>query len=181
MRVIAVRLLLIVLLATSTSLYAQTLTMDEYRVKAAFLSNFVQFVEWSPEVFTNASEPINICVFGRNPFGSALQNAVRGKIIATRTVTVREMRDPKQVASCHMLFISASEQERAGQLIAELKGRNVLTVGETDGFIPAGGIISFRVKDSRVRFEIDASAASAAKLTISSKLLSLAENTKKRN
>jgi hypothetical protein len=65
--------------------------------------------------------------------------------------------------------------------LAELKGRSVLTVGETDRFVAAGGIISLGLRDSRIRFEIDAGAASAAKLKISSKLLSLAENTKKRN
>lgn len=178
LRTVAVRLLLGVLLATTTRLHAQTLIMDEYRLKAAFLSNFAQFVEWSPEAFTNASEPINICVLGRNPFGSNLHNAVRGKVVATRTVAVREIRDAKQVSRCHMLFISAAEQERSGQLIAELKGPNVLTVGETDQFVATGGIMSFRITDSRVRFVIDASAASAAKLTISSKLLSLAENTR---
>jgi hypothetical protein len=178
LRAVAVRLLLIVLLAAASRLHAQTLTMEEYRLKAAFLSNFAQFVEWSPEAFMNASEPINICVLGRNPFGSTLHNAVRGKVVATRTLAVREIRDAKQVASCHILFISAAEQERSGQRIAELKSSNVLTVGETDRFVATGRIMSFRVRDSRIRFEIDASAASAAKLSISSKLLSLAENTR---
>src|SRR5688572_22080180 len=135
---VVVRLLLIVLLTTAICLHAQTLTMNEYRVKAAFLSNFAQFVEWSPEAFANISEPINLCVLGRNPFGSALHDAVRGKVVTMRTLAVREIRDAQQVGSCHILFVSASEQERSGNLLTELNGRHLLTVGETDGSRAAG-------------------------------------------
>jgi hypothetical protein len=150
--------------------------VDEYHVKAVFLYNFAQFVEWAPDAFADADEPISLCVAGKNPFGSALQEAVRGRLVGTRTFVVRGVSEPKQAVRCHILFVPASEQERAGALFAELKGQSVLTVGETDRFISAGGVIRFRLKDARVRFDIDVSAALSARLRISSRLLSLADN-----
>jgi len=54
-----------------------------------------------------------------------------------------------------------------------------LTVGEADDFTVNGGVINFKLKDARVRIEIDAAAAERAKLRISSKLLSLAEIARK--
>ena len=49
---------------------------DEYRVKAAFVFNFTKFVEWPSGVFKTPVDPISICVFGNNPFGSALEQTV---------------------------------------------------------------------------------------------------------
>lgn len=61
----------------------------------------------------------------------------------------------------------------------EIKGLSILTVGETEDFTASGGVITFKLKDARVRFEIDIGAADRAKLRISSKLLSLAQAAKK--
>jgi hypothetical protein len=180
-RTFTLQIFSILLLAALSSYEMYAAEVGEYQVKAAFLYNFAQFVEWSPESFSAADEPIGMCVLGRNPFGSALQDAVRGKAVAGRSLAVREVSDTKQGTRCHILFVSAAEQERSLPVLAELKGRSVLTVGETDRFVAAGGIISLGLRDSRIRFEIDAGAASAAKLKISSKLLSLAENARKRN
>jgi hypothetical protein len=175
----AVRILLAALLTVFLCDKVCAGALDEYQVKAVFLYNFAQFVEWVPDSFSAPDEAIGICILGKNPFGSALQDAVKSKMVAGRSFLVREVSDAKQAARCHMLFISATEQERSVPLLGELKGLSILTVGETDRFIAAGGIISLGVRESRIRFEIDAGAASAAKLKISSKLLSLAENAKK--
>jgi hypothetical protein len=75
--------------------------------------------------------------------------------------------------------VSASDRKRFRFLLEELKGRSILTVGESDDFAANGGIINFKLKDARVRIEIDTAAADRAGLRISSKLLSLAEITKK--
>jgi len=51
----------------------------------------------------------------------------------------------------------------------------ILTVGENDGFAKRSGMIRFVVRDNKVRLRINVDAARAAKLTISSKLLRVAE------
>jgi hypothetical protein len=148
---------------------------DEYRVKAAFLFNFAKFVEWPATSFTSNDQPIEICILGQNPFGTSLEDAVRGKVAANRTFIVREVSSAQQAGNCHILFVGVSERKRSRAVLGELKGASVLTVGETEDFTATGGVISFKLKDGRVRFEIDPAAAERGNLRISSKLLSLAE------
>ena len=152
---------------------------DEYPVKAAFLFNFAKFVEWPSNAFKGPDDPIAICVLGQNPFGGALEDVVREKTVANRRFAVREISNSQQAYKCHIIFVSASDRKRFRFLLEELKGRSILTVGESDDFATNGGIINFKLKDARVRIEIDTAAADRAGLRISSKLLSLAEITKK--
>ena len=152
---------------------------DEYPVKAAFLFNFAKFVEWPADAFKGSDDPIGICVVGQNPFGSALQDLVRDKTVANRPFLVREAANAQQASKCQIVFVTASERKRFRSLLEDLRGHSILTVGEADDFVASGGIINFKLKDARVRIEIDAGAAERARLRISSKLLSLAEITRK--
>jgi hypothetical protein len=157
--------------------YSQPPVLDEYQVKAAFLYNFAKFVEWPSAAFKNPDDPIAICVLGQNPFGSALEDIINGKRVADRGLRVRQVSDQREAARCHIVFVSAADDKRT--FLEEVKSLPVLTIGERDGFLADGGIIVFTVKDTRVHFDIDADGAARAKLKISSKLLSLAESTKK--
>jgi hypothetical protein len=160
-------------------MHAEQPVADEYPVKAAFLFNFAKFVEWPPDSFKGPEDPIAICVLGQDPFGSALEDLVRNKTVANRAFVVRDVSNAQQASKCHIVFVSASERKRCRSLLAELKGHSILTVGEAEDFIENGGTINFKLKDARVRIEIDAGAAERARLRISSKLLSLAEITNK--
>jgi hypothetical protein len=152
---------------------------EEYRVKAAFLFNFAKFVEWPPQAFANSSDPIRICVLGQNPFGSALEDAVRDKTAEGRTFLVRQVSGEQPVAGCQILFIGLSERKRLHTILGEIKTQGVLTVGETDAFASEGGMINFKIEGGRVGLQINVNAAEQARLRISSKLLSLAQIVKR--
>ena len=154
---------------------AQAPAFNEYQVKAAFLFNFAKFVEWPPDAFSSPDQPIGICVLGQNPFGTVLEETVRGKVVGHRTFVVLQILDGQHVTGCHIVFICASAGKRSVSLLEELRNMGVLTVSETDGVQAMGGVIGLNLKDGRVRIEIDLAAAERAKLRISSKLLSLAE------
>lgn len=174
------RLLLAALVAGMLQVCAEgPSAIEEYDVKAAFLFNFAKFVEWPASAFKSADDPIKICVLGQNPFGSSLENAVRGKTFGSRAFVVQDVTNAQDAATCHILFVAASVYKRLSPIVGGLKTSTVLTVGETDDFAANGGIITFRVRDARVRFEIETSAAERAQLRISSKLLSLAQARKK--
>jgi hypothetical protein len=177
LRKVSIRLALIVL--TASLALATGPAMDEYQVKAAFLFNFARFIEWPASAFKGAEEPISVCVIGKNPFGSALEDAVRGKTIGDRSFVVRQVSSAQEANPCHILFVEVSNQSQVRQLLGDLKGFSILTVGDTEDFAANGGVITFKLKDARVRFEIAVGAAERAKLRISSKLLSLAETTKR--
>jgi hypothetical protein len=138
----------------------------EYQVKAAFLFNFLKFVEWPP---ASADVPWVIGVLGRDPFGETLDLTVRGKIVNGRNVDVRRYDKASDVRGCNILFIGRGDFERTG--IPTQPG--MLTVGESSGFLKAGGSISFYLEDNRVRFEIRPASARSAGLRVSSQLLKL--------
>jgi len=169
------QLALLAIAATAGHVHAEGSVADEYQVKAAFLFNFAKFVEWPADTFKAADDPITICVWGQDPFGGALEDVVRNKTVAGRPFVVRPVSNTAQATKCQIVFVTSSERKRVRSILDELKGRGILTVGEAEDFTSNGGVINFKLKDARVRIEIDTGAAERAKLRISSKLLSLAE------
>jgi hypothetical protein len=153
--------------------------IDEYQVKAAFLFNFAKFVEWPAKSFPKPSDPIVICIVGQNPFGDHLKQAIQGKVWEGRTFAIVQIADLPPNSRCQILFVNSSERQRFRSIAGSLKGSPILTVGETPGFIDDGGIINLKLEGGKIRFEINIEAAEQAQLTLSSKLLSLAQIVKK--
>ena len=104
---------------------------------------------------------------------------MRDKTVGSRGFVVHGVSTAQHASKCQIVFVSASERKRFHSHLEELKGHSILTVGEAEDFTANGGVINFKLKDARVRIEIDTAAAERAKLRISSKLLSLAEITRK--
>ena len=145
---------------------------NEYQVKAAFLFNFAKFVEWPANAFSDTNTPFVIGVLGQDPFGSYLDDIVRGERVNNRSLIVQRYRHVGEIKQCQVLFISRSESEHIDQIVSSLKYRQILVVTDADG--GNGGIaIRFVNEGNRIRFKIDAQAAKAANLVISSKLLRL--------
>jgi len=154
---------------------ARAKPIREYDLKAAFLFNFAQFVEWPPEAFPEASTPFVICVLGDDPFGKSLDEIVANEAIRNRKIVVQRHRDVQEISICHILYVGASETPRVSHILPALLERHILTVGETDFFTTHSGIIQFRLSENRLRLRINVEAARMAKLSISSQLLRQAE------
>jgi len=173
MRFGAILMLLLSLLLTPHGSHAQNSQPSEYQVKAAFIFNFAKFVEWPPGAFADARSPLLIGILGESPFGTDFEQAVRGKTLNNRPVTVKECRTTEEARKCHVLFISTSEKARLKEIFKDLASTNILTVGETEDFIKDGGMIRFFWEGNKIRFEISGDVAKKAGLKIDSKLLSL--------
>lgn len=158
------------ILLTSRFVHAQT---KEYQVKAAFLFNFAQFVQWPTNAFPNAEAPFTIGILGDNPFGRALEETVRNESVQGHRIVVSHSQQLQDVEHCQMVFISKSERGHVGEILSRFAGRNILTVSELPGFANRGGVINFYPEGTKVRFEINAAAAQRERLKISSELLSL--------
>src|SRR5712664_1838664 len=118
----------VLLLSRGAASPAPTPASPEYQLKAVFLFNFAQFVEWPPTAFPEAKAPLVIGVLGDDPFGPYLDETVRGEKVNNRPLVVQRFRQVEEIKTCHVLFISRSERERLGQILAGLKGRNILAV-----------------------------------------------------
>lgn len=145
---------------------------DEYRLKAAFVYRFPQFVEWPVAAVQNA-RTLDVCVLQPNPFGSDLEQFVTGESLAGRPLRVRVIAGADAVQGCHALFAGAQSESTADILKAAV-GHPVLTIGESDRFLEEGGIIALKLVDRRVRFDVSTANAQRAGLRISAQLLSLA-------
>jgi hypothetical protein len=143
----------------------------EYQVKAAFLFNFSQFVDWPAAAFAADNSPLVIGVLGDDPFGAMLDEIVRGEMVNGRPLAVRRYKSVDEVDACHILFIGRTQSQQLDTVVAALRDRNVLTVGDFDGFTSHGGMIRFVTVGNRIRLRVNLTAAQQAKLLISSKLL----------
>lgn len=169
-----VRLLLAALLVgSSIELSAQSRPAAEHEVKAAYLYQFGRYVEWPADQGATGSSLL-ICVLGHDPFGLALDEIVKGKVISTHPVVVKRILGPSELQDCRILFVSPSEDDRLPAILKALGKKTVLTVGEGIQFTRRGGMVAFTSEDRKVRFVVNLAAVEAAKLRLSSQLLRLA-------
>ncbi len=146
----------------------------EYRVKAAFVLNFASLTEWPSESFGDSKDPIVICHVGGSQTKSLLDAAYSGRRVGRRSLELRRLSSSEMVPGCHIVFITQGRGEQDREFITAVAGKSILTIGETEGFARSGGVIGFYNEGSKIRFEINLSAAERARLRISSRLLKLA-------
>jgi hypothetical protein len=177
------------LLFVGTQSLAESTSSREYEIKAAFLYNFLMFVDWPPEKMGDNSQPIIIGIIGDDPFENAFE-PVKDKQVNNRNVIVKRFKgleelkksseaERKQaiedIKKCHLLYICKSEQRLLKEIIDLIKDSSVLTVGSMENFLELGGIINFVLEEDKVRFEINLTTARQAKVQIRSQLLRLAK------
>jgi hypothetical protein len=164
-----VRYLLAVLLLSVPALaVADETQISEYRVK----SDFSRFVTW-PEATLQDRTEFSLCVIGTDPFGSQLDK-LTGKAVHSHTLVIRRLNSLAMVDDCHLVYIG--EDTTTTDILLLVRKLPVLTVSDAADFIEQGGIIQFKLVQSKVRFRINIDAANSAGLRVSSKLLSLAIN-----
>lgn len=149
-------------------------SVEESQVRAAYLYNFAKFVDWPAGTFRSPDDPAVICVFGDDRTSDVLEQAVSGKRANGRPVESKRLHSTAECKPCHILFIGFSDKARIAEILHELHGLSVLTVGQSDQFIPLGGMINLARKDVTIELEVDPAAAAAAGLKISSRLLVIA-------
>lgn len=147
----------------------------EYEVKAVFVLNFSRFVAWPAQAFASPSQPFVIGVLGDDPFGSHLDQAVRGEQANGHPLVVRRFQHIADVNNCQILFIDQSESAHLPQILAALDHRSTLTVTDVDGASQRGVMIQFTTVNHQIRLRINDDSARAAGLSISATLLRLAQ------
>jgi hypothetical protein len=148
----------------------------EDQVKAAFLLNFPKYVEWPHDTFHDEHAPIVLAVVGDRRLEEEIRRMAVGKLYDGRRVEVRGSVSVDDVGSdCRIVFVGATERRRADEFIGRSRGGALLTVGEWEEFLAAGGMINLARHDRKIRLEINLPAVEEAGLKISSKMLSVAE------
>lgn len=143
-------------------------------LKAAFLFSFVKFTEW-PRTALPPGRQLSLCVVGDTAVADALQQTIEGHTVDGRQLTVRILEPDGSPESCNLLYVSASEVARSGSLLASAKAGPIFTVSDAERFAESGGVAQLVREGDRMRFTVNLGAARRARLTLSSRLLSLAK------
>jgi hypothetical protein len=149
-------------------------TAGEQQIKVAFLYKFGSYVEWPPNVFSNAEAPLVIGVVGADDMADELTKTVAGRMVNGRPVVVRKLRRGAGAASVNILYVGRSEGARAAESIAQVKGHPVLVVTDSEAAFEQGGTINFVLDGGKVRFDVAPPSSEQGNLRISSRLLAVA-------
>lgn len=142
------------------------------QIKAAYLFNFVKFVEWPAAAPDDA---IEICFVGAPGVADSLRNAAADKRIGARRIVSRPLGAHDGPAGCAVVYFDARSLE---QQSATLQGARsaALTVSDAADFTRNGGVIQLFTEENRLRFVINVGNARRAGVRISSNLLKLASS-----
>ena len=147
----------------------------EYKVKAAFLFNLAQFVEWPTNILPESGSPLVIGILGENPFGSYLEEIVSGENVNGHPLQVKHCQTVEEATTCQIIFINLPETNKMKEAITALKGRSILTVSDKDNFIREGGMVELIKKVNKIGLVISTQSTKEDNLIISSKLLQIAQ------
>ncbi len=153
---------------------AESSSFTEYNLKAAQIYGIAKFIHWPETAFDHPRAPVVFAVFGKDPFGSDLEEILKDKTLSGRPIIVKRTSQLENLMPCHILFVASSEEKRVDEILEAIRGRPILTVGDMARFPERGGILKMVMEGRRVAFEINLPAASRASLTVESRLSKLA-------
>jgi hypothetical protein len=148
----------------------------EYRVKAAFVYKFGDYVEWPSDAFAAPSSPLVIGVVGADVLADELERIAVGRTIGGRQVVVRKLEYGAPLSGMHVIFVGQSDSRKLAAELDASKGQPALTVTESADGLRLGSMINFVVVSDKVRFDVALPSAEASRLKISSRLLAVARN-----
>lgn len=139
-------------------------------VKATYLVKFAHYVAWPPSSFASASAPINLCIVGRDPFGSAIDQAARGDRVDQHPIVIRRMASIDRNSPCHIAFVAGAVAAKA---LPAIDGAPILSVTDASE-TRQRGLMQFDLRAGHIGFQIDDVRARRVGLDISSRLLAIA-------
>jgi hypothetical protein len=148
---------------------------NEREVKAAYLFNFLSFVEW-PAQALDAGAPIVIGVAGADDVAAELEQMVSGRSVLGRPVTMRLLPEAESVAGMHIVFLGKGQAARLREVVRAAPSQPLLIVCDWDGALEGGAVVNFVRADERVRFAVALEAAAQRGLRISPRMLALAHS-----
>lgn len=143
----------------------------EHEVKAAFLFHFTKYVAWPT---LPADGPFRVCVVADEATTAAVDRAMQGETVLGRKTETIVPTAAEQARTCQVLFLGREGGARGAALMSAVRSSPVLTVGDDADFLDRGGVIRFVVEGGRLRFDVDLSHASRARLSINARMLRVA-------
>ncbi len=149
---------------------------SENMVKCAFVYNFAKLIEWPEASFPSGSTKLAVGFVGNTPLADAFTQATTGKNANGHEFEIHKLGGAGEAVSCHIVVVCDAGQTDA--VLATVKGRPVLTVGDIDGFTAAGGMIGLMKDGAKVTFELNVAPSAEAGIKLDPKLRKIAKAVK---
>jgi hypothetical protein len=166
-RAVAVMIGLCCALVWHSAAHAQV--RDERAVKAAFVYNLTRYVEWP-----QARKELLIGVIGDPQTGQVLKSVLEGKMSDSATIRVLLAPSDNELDQVAVLYVAGSSPNVIEEALRRARNKSALTIGETETFARAGGMVALVTVEDHVHIFVNLQASEAKDLKISSRLLNLA-------
>jgi hypothetical protein len=142
--------------------------------RAAYLYNFLTYIEWPSRAFPLADSPVVIGVFNADEVAAELLLTTVGRSVENRPVLIKQLREGDAMDDIHLVYIGPGEAEKVEFLVKQVPQRWTVTVTDADAGSGLGAVINFRHADGRLRFEVSRAAAERGDFKLSSRLMPVA-------
>lgn len=145
---------------------------DVNEIKAAFVYNFLKFVEWPPEAWENRQTMV-LYTIGDSEFAVKVK-LIEGRTANHRQIVIKKAGKSETFADAHAVVVCSDNTQECRNFLQRIGDKPILTVSDGHDFIGHGGVIGLKMLNDKIRFDINLGAAKRSGLKISSQLLKLA-------
>jgi len=153
--------------------------LEQAKLKVLYTYKIGKFAEWPDNKLNATTGNFQLCILGRNPFSQQALNMIIGKSVQGIPLSIEtfdsSLITEEVLSTCHIVFISSSEKKRLSTILFSLQKMPVLTVSDIHGFSDSGGMITLVKDHGKLRFQINQKALQQANISVSSKIIELAE------
>jgi hypothetical protein len=150
------------------------LSRQDASARAAYLYNFLGYIEWPSRALPLTDSPLVIGVVNAEAVAAELLLSTMGRSINHRPVTIRRLQPGDSLDDVHLLYIGPGDAEQVRAMIGQVPQRWTVTVTDEAHSDALAGVINFRHSDGRLRFDVSQAAAERGDFKLSSRLMSLA-------
>lgn len=150
------------------------LQQEDAAARAAYLYNFLGYIEWPSRALPLTDSPLVIGVFNADEVAAELLLTTLGRKINNRAVSIRPLRPGDGMEDIHLLYIGPGEPQQVQAMIRQVPQRWTVTVTDDASADALAGVINFRQSEGRLRFDVSQAAAERGDFKLSSRLLSVA-------
>jgi hypothetical protein len=145
---------------------------SEYKLKAAFIYNFIQLTEWPKTV----DDSLRLCIGGLDPIADAINN-INGAVANSKHIKIIRLLNnaSASIEGCEVLYLSEAAQFDIKRTLNKLGESPILTISDNMNLAKSGVMINMFPEGQRLVFSLNIEATKQAHLILSSRLIQLAK------
>lgn len=142
---------------------------SEAQLKAGFLYNFVKHTAWPTPNHQRV-----LCIAPGSLPAEAV-SGIDGLPLPEARLVIRRIGKPDGILECDILFLGRAQRSTIDAWLGPLSNRAVLTISDLSATERSGAMIQMFTEGRRIRYALDLAPVSRAGLTLSPRLLNLAD------